>query len=157
MVNDELWFSGFSEWDDVWSLLQGDDWMALRDDRQRLEVHAGADGLVVYEWRDERMLARHRRGLHKLGFRPDAYGHVTLWEWDVGPTLATTYHSEHDEMLERYARLARPETVAALRRRLVGGELIVEHAQRVVHEVFRCEVRDLAVAVYREPEYWDEI
>jgi hypothetical protein len=126
------------------------------DDRRRLEVRNGADGLTVDEWRNARMRARHRRGLHRLGFRPTGHGHVTFWDWDVAPALAKTAHSEHDELLERYARLARPEAVAALRRRLVGGELIVKQAQRVMHEVFRSELRDLAGAVYREAEYWEE-
>ena len=156
MVNDERWFNGFTCWDDVRSLLQSDDWMALRDDRQGLEVQGRVDGLIVYEWPGERMRARHRRGLHKLRFRATGHGHVTFWEWDVAPTLATTVHSAHDTMLEHYARYAPPERVAAMRRRFVGNELSAQHAQRVMQEVFRSELRDIAVAVYREPDDWDD-
>src|SRR5688500_11362421 len=98
MVNHESWFHGFTCWEDVRSLLLIDDWMALRDDRQGLEVHGSCDGLIVYEWPDDRLRARHRRGLHKLGFRPTGPDHVTFWEWDVVPSLATTARSRHDEM-----------------------------------------------------------
>lgn len=152
----EEWYDGFASWEEVRTLLRSDEWTALRDERQRLEVRHGGDGLIVYEWCSERMRARHRRGLHKLGFRAAAYNPVTLWEWDVAPALAATEQSEHDEMLEHFSRWARPESVAAARRRLVGDDLTVEQVGRVIQEVFRSEARDLAVAVYREPNYWDD-
>lgn len=153
--NDE-WYGGFTSWEQVRSLMRSDDWSTLRDDRQRLEVQHSGEGLVVYDWRSVRLRARHRRGLHKLGFRATAHEHVTLWDWDVAPALTATVRSEHDELLERLAQWARPESVAAARRRFVGGDLIVDQARRVLEEVYRSEVRDLAVAVYREPEYSDE-
>ena len=151
--NDE-WHSSFSTWEDVRSLLRTDDWTTLRDDRQVLEVQHSASGLTVYEWTTARMRARHRRGLHRLGFRPRALPHVTFWDWDVAPSLSRTTYSRHDDRLRAYADWARPVHVAALSRRLVGADLIADQVQRVVDRVFRSELRDLAVAVRREPEPW---
>jgi hypothetical protein len=150
------WIDGFASWEEVWPLLM-DDWMVLRDDRQRLEVRHG-DGLLVYESPERRLRARQRRGLHRLGFRPGQLGRLTEWVWDLEAILASTdlaaFATPMERMFDDWPPDARPAKVAQLRRRFGRQELLREQVQRVVHDVFRSDPTDVAIAIYREPDPW---
>lgn len=158
MVFDEHdeWFDGFGAWEEVWPLLQDDDWMVVQDVRQRLTLHSSADGLCVYERPALRLRARHRRGLHRLGFRPTTYGRLTEWLWEVDAVLAATDLDAYETDIDKAGPFLLPTTRATLRHRLIRNQLVTQQAQRVVQEVFRSLPADIAVSVYREPDPWDE-
>ncbi len=115
-----------------------------------------ADGLLAFDERG-RWRARHRRGLHRLGFRPMALGGTDAWQWDVRPQLQATDLSRFASPFESIFGHGRSgPTALRLRTLLARDQLVREQAMWVVREVFQCEPGELAVLLVREEEQWGD-
>lgn len=124
---DDGWAEDLASWEELTDLLR-DDWDRVDCPSLGLSLER-ADGLLAFDVH-RRWQARHRRGLHRLGFRALALGGVAVWKWDVEPQLRTSSARDH---------------------------LVHEQALRVLREVFRCQPGALAVLLVREEdEWWDE-
>lgn len=152
------WMDDFESWEEVWACLQ-DDWVRVVDVRQLLELERDLDSLLVVEV-DQRLRARQRRELHRLGFRPQSSGHTTHWRWDVSAAVRAADPAEFPHPLEKlYGRLPpeqRPRTYNLLRAKLMEDGLVARQVRNVVQEVFRSGPTDVAVVAYRPSELWDE-
>lgn len=147
------WNQDLESWEEVADLLRAE-WDRVSCPSLGLSLER-ADGLAAFDlrglWR-----ARHRRGLHRLGFRKLAHPRVEVWLWDVEPQLratdlsafATTFKAVHGT--ERYAAGLR-----WLRTSLARDHLVREQALRVLREVFRCEPDQLGILLVEEDDGWD--
>jgi hypothetical protein len=152
--DDDGWAEDLESWEELADLLRSD-WDRIDSPPLGLSIER-ADGLIAFDLR-ERWHARHRRGLHRLGFRPLARGGVHVWKWDVEPQLHTTdlsrFASPFESIFEREPSAA---TVLRMRTSLARDHLVREQALRVLRDVFRCEPADLAVLLVREDDAWEE-
>ena len=142
-----------ASWADLEDLLRSD-WDRVEHQVVGLSLER-ADGLMAFDLRGQ-WHARHRRGLHRLGFR--ALSGSSIWAWDVEPPLRTTDLSLFASPLESIFR-AFPTAAARvlqLRTTLARDHLVREQALRVLREAFRCEPDDLGVLLVREEEEWAE-
>lgn len=152
-------------WDDDGRVEDLESWEEMADllcsDWDRVE-HASlglslerADGLLAFDLRG-RWRARHRRGLHRLGFRAFALGGVDVWKWDMEQQVRTTDLSRSASPVQPMLHSKPSEVGAAivlrLRTSLVRDRLVREQALRVLREVFCCEPGDLAVQLVREDD-----
>lgn len=155
---DHDWMDDFDSWEEVWACLQ-DDWVRVVDVRQRLELERDLDHLLVVEV-DQRLRARQRLELHRLGFRPVPAGRCTHWRWDVSEAVRTADPAEFPLPLEKlYSQLhpdERPRRYHLLREKLREDGLVSRQVRSVVQEVFRSAPADVAVVAYRPSELWDE-
>ena len=151
--DDDGWTDGLESWEELADLLRSD-WDRVVHADLGLSLER-ADGLLAFEL-DGRWHARHRRGLHRLGFRSSNHGSVQVWEWDVEPLLHSTDLGRFASPFESLFGITRSaSTVQRLRRSLARDHLVREQALRVLREVFRCEPRDLDVLLVREDDEWE--
>lgn len=159
MLDDHDWFDDLTSWDEVWPLL-ADDWVYIHDEQQRLRLENEFDHLVVREV-DRTLRARQRRALHRMGFRPITRAHVTVWRWDVEAAVRRVdledFRTSFERVFDAWPAEARPAKVEQVRLRRARTHLVTAQAQRVVRDVFRSQPQDLRVAIYREPDYQDEL
>lgn len=151
---DDRWAGDLESWEELAGLLRSD-WDRVEHPSLGLSLER-ADGLLAFDLRG-RWHARHRRGLHRLGFRPVALGSADVWQWDVEPRLHATdlgrFASPYESIFG-----ADPSGTRAVRLRtlLARNHVVSEQALRVLREVFRCEPGDLAVLLVQEDGDWDE-
>ena len=150
--DDVRWAEDVESWEEVAGFLRGD-WERVEDPSLGLALER-VDGLLAVDLRG-RWHARHRRGLHRLGFRPVVLGSADVWRWDVGPQLRIT---DLSRFASPFAAVfgADPSGARALRLRtlLARDHLVREQALCVLREVFRCEPGDLEVLVVDDD--WEE-
>ena len=151
---DDPWVDDLASWEDVAEVLRND-WDRVVHPTLGLSLER-ADGLLAFDERG-RWRARHRRGLHRLGFRPVALGGTDVWQWDVEPQLRATDLSRFASPFESIIGVD-PSGARALRLRtlLARDQLVREQAVRVLREVFRCEPSEISVLLVREEEQWDD-
>ncbi len=152
---DDGWAEDLESWEELADLLR-DDWDRVEHPPLGLSLER-ADGLLAFDLRG-RWHARHRRGLHRLGFRAVALGGVDAWKWDVEPQLRTTdlsrFASSFESIFGDERSAAGAARVGGLRTSLARDHLVREQALRVLREVFRCEPADLGVLLVREDDDW---
>ncbi len=104
--------------------------------------------------------ARHRRALHRLGFRPLRSARATVWQWHAQQQLEAVDLTAFATPLESMFRAAAPDRAAAYVQRpracRATEHLILEQTQRVLRDAFRCEPGDVAVLLAREEDEWEE-
>ena len=152
---DDGWAEDLESWEEVAHLLRSE-WDRVEHPPVALSLER-ADGLIAFDLRG-RWRARHRRGLHRLGFRSLRLGALDVWTWDVEPQLRTTDLSRFASPFES---IFRDEATAAvrvvrLRTSLARDHLVQVQALRVLREVFRCEPSDLTVLLTRQDDEWDD-
>jgi hypothetical protein len=151
---DDRWAEDLESWEELADLLRSVDWDRL-DCPSRGPSLERADGLLASDLRG-RWHARHRRGLHRLGFR--ALGGAGTWQWDVEPQLRTAdlsrFTSPFESILGAERSAAGAARIVRLRTSLARDHLMGEQALRVLREVFRCGPRDLGVLLVREDGWW---
>ena len=131
---DDPWVDDLASWEDVADVLR-DDWDRVVHPPLGLSLER-ADGLLAFDERG-RWRARHRRGLHRLGFRPVALGGTAVWQWDVRPQLHATDLSQFASPFESIFGPGRSgPTALRLRTLLARDQLVRERAMRVLREVF---------------------
>ncbi len=86
---------GFASWQDLADWLSGG-WFCLLTGTEPGSVFHGSDGLVVLE-QPGALRARHRRGLHRSGFRPCAGEAIVAWVWRSGDERRRPRHERCDE------------------------------------------------------------
>ena len=152
--DDDRWAEDLESWEELAELLRSD-WDRVEHPSLGLSLER-AEGLLAFDERG-RWRARHRRGLHRLGFRPVALGGTDVWQWDVEPQLQATDLSRFASPFESIFG-GDPSGTRALRLRtlLARDHLVREQAQRVLREVFRCEPGELSVRLVREQEQWGD-
>ena len=151
---DDPWVDDLASWEDVAEVLR-DDWDRVVHLPLGLSLER-ADGLLAFDERG-RWRARHRRGLHRVGFRPVALGGTDVWQWDVRPQLRATDLSRSASPFESIFGGGRSgPTALRLRTLLAQDQLVREQAMRVLREVFRCEPGELSVLLVREQEQWGD-
>lgn len=151
---DDNWAEGLESWEELAHLLRSE-WDRVEDSSLGLSLER-ADGLLAFDLR-ERWHARHRRGLHRLGFRAVALGGVEVWKWDVEPQLHTTDLSRFASSFEStFSDERSAARVVRLRTSLARDHLIREQALRVLRDVFRCQPGDLGVLLVREDDDWGD-
>lgn len=151
---DDGWVEELESWEELGNLLRSE-WDRIEHPGLGLSLER-ADGLLAFDLHG-RWRARHRRGLHRLGFRKLALPHLEVWLWDVRPQLsrtdlsgfATTFVAIHGT--ERYANALR-----WLRTSLARDHLVREQAVRVLRDVFRCEPDQLGVLLVQDDDEWAE-
>jgi len=150
---DDDWAEDLESWEELVELLRSD-WDRVEHPCLGLSLER-ADGLLALDLR-ARWHARHRRGLHRLGFR--ALIDRGSWLWDVEPALCTTDLSQFANPIESIfgASAAGAARVLRLRTSLARDHLVREQALRVLREVFRCEPGDLEVLLVREVDEWED-
>jgi hypothetical protein len=126
-------------WDELVVLLQ-DDWLSLRDGRDR-ELLRVRDGLGLVE-HPGRLRARERRGLHRCGFRRQHAEGVRMWVWAP----------PGDPLLDPR------DLPAALRRWQERDEVLRAQAVRTVRDVLGAQPHDVSVVLLPEQEddAWDD-
>jgi hypothetical protein len=151
------WVEDLESWEELADLLRGD-WDRVACPSLGLSLER-ADGLLAFDLR-RRWRARHRRGLHRLGFRALSFGGADIWQWDVEPQLRTAdlsrFASPFESILGAERSAAGAARVVRLRTSLAREHLIREQALRVLREVFPCEPGDLAVLLVREDDGWED-
>lgn len=151
---DDPWADDLASWEDVAEVLHSD-WDRVEHAALGLWLER-AEGLLAFDERG-RWRARHRRGLHRLGFRRSALGGTDVWQWDMEPQLLATDLSRFAISFESIFSGGRSAARARrLRTLLARDHLVREQALRVLREVFRCEPGGLAVLLVREEEQWDD-
>jgi hypothetical protein len=145
--DDDGWAEDLESWEELADLLRSD-WDRIDSPPLGLSIER-ADGLIAFDLR-ERWHARHRRGLHRLGFRPLARSGVQRVDVGRGAAAAHTdlsrFASPFESIFEREPSAA---TVLRMRTSLARDHLVREQALRVLRDVFRCEPADLAVLLVR--------
>ncbi|MCU1592214.1 MAG: hypothetical protein JWP11_3470 [Frankiales bacterium] len=107
----------------------------------------GAVSVVVRDlgtWR-----ARHRRGLHRLGFRPVVSRGIAVWQWRPTDELIAEELRTKPALPDDVATTAFLKTLNII---LVSDELLQDQALRVLRDVFRCPPSDLRLQVPQEHE-----
>lgn len=154
---DDGWAEDLTSWEELAELLRGD-WDRVAHPSLGLSLER-ADGLLAFDLHG-RWHARHRRGLHRLGFRALALGRVVVWKWDVEPQLRTTDLSRFANPFESIFGAERSAAGAArvvrLRTSLARDHLVREQALRVLRDVFRCQPSDLGVLLVQEDDAWGD-
>ena len=152
--DDDRWAEDLESWEELADLLRSD-WDRVEHPSLGLSLER-TDGLLAVDLRG-RWHARHRRGLHRLGFRLVALGSQHVWRWHVEPHLQTTDLSRFASQFESIFG-ADPSGARALRLRtlLARDHLVREQALRVLREVFRCLPGDLVVLLVQEDDDWEE-
>ncbi|CAN5289128.1 hypothetical protein BH24ACT10_BH24ACT10_10390 [soil metagenome] len=151
---DDGWAEDLESWEELADLLCSD-WDRVEHTPLGLSLER-ADGLLAFDLR-ERWHARHRRGLHRLGFRAVALGGVEVWKWDVEPQLHTTDLSRFASSFESIFADERSAAVVVRRRTsLARDHLVREQALRVLRDVFRCHPGDLGVLLVRGDDDWGD-
>jgi hypothetical protein len=137
---------GISTWDQLAPMTP---WTVVYDDEQHALLIRGAGAIAVQErpgaWR-----ARHRRALHRLGFRRRARLDCAMWEW-TPPQAAVR------EEVDRVFTV--PATTASLQQLFALDLLLDARCVVVLRDVFGLTPADLhlAVLVDDEDEDWDEV
>jgi len=151
--DDDGWAEDLESWEQLADLLS-DDWDRVEHAPLGLSLER-AEGLLAFDLRG-RWHARHRRGLHRLGFRIVAPGGVQVWTWEVEPQLHTT---DLSRVASSFASIFADErsagVVVRLRTSLARDHLVREQALRVLRDIFRCQPGDLRVLLVREDADWD--
>ena len=152
------WMDGFLSWEEVedclserWSRVDLLGWglCLVRDGQHLLAVEQPG------RWR-----ARHRRGLHRLGFRPLAARGRTVWWWDVQQQLRDldldSFADPAEAVVARATPGRRQRQVLLLRTLLATEQLMLDQAQRVLRDVFRAAPGEIAVLLVpvEEVAYW---
>ncbi len=157
---DDGWAEGFESWEELEELLHGE-WDRVEHAASGLSLER-ADGLLAFD-AHRRWHARHRRGLHRLGFRGLDLGRTTVWMWDVQPQLRATdlgrFAGPFEAVLASAASAASVAAAARIQRArtsLARDHLVREQTMRVLRNVFRCRPEDLAVLLVREDFGLDE-
>jgi hypothetical protein len=154
---DDGWAEDLQSWEELADLLRGD-WDRIAHPSLGLSLER-ADGLLAFDLRG-RWHARHRRGLHRLGFRALALGGVDVWKWDVEPQLRTTdlsrFASPFESIFGAERSAAGAARVVRLRTSLARDHLVREQALRVLRDVFRCQPGDLGVLLVQEDDAWGD-
>lgn len=121
---DDGWAEDLESWEELADLLRGD-WDRVAHPSLGLSLER-ADGLLAFDLRG-RWHARHRRGLHRLGFRALALGGVDVWKWDVEPQLHATdlsrFASPFESIFGAERSVAGAATVVRLRTSLARDYL----------------------------------
>ena len=148
---DDNWAEDVASWADLEDLLRSD-WDRVEHRAVGLSLER-ADGLMAFDLRGQ-WHARHRRGLHRLGFR--ALSGSSIWVWDVEPPLRTTDLSLFASPLESIygAFPTAAARVLQLRTTLARDHLVREQALRVLREAFRCQPDELGVLLVRQDDEW---
>ena len=152
---DDDWAQDLESWEELAELLRGD-WDRVHHPPLGLSLER-ANGLVAFDLH-QRWHARHRRGLHRLGFRTP--GPRGVWLWDVEPALHATdvnlFASPFESIVEVGPSAAGAARVLRLRTSLARDHLVREQALRVLREVFRCEPADLGVLLVQADDDWED-
>ena len=153
---DDAWAVELESWEELIEFLRGD-WDRVEHRPLGLSLER-ADGLLAFDLHG-RWHARHRRGLHRLGFR--ALSDSRIWRWDVEPSLRTTDLSLFASPFETIFEAKPPSAAGAarvlrMRTSLARDHLVREQALRVLRDVFRCEPGDLAVLLIQEDDGWED-
>ena len=152
---DDAWAGDLESWEELAELLRGD-WDRVHHPPLGLSLEH-ADELVASDLH-QRWHARHRRGLHRLGFRTGS--NRGIWTWDVEPALRTTdlslFASPFESLFEVEPSAAGAPRVLRMRTSLARDHLVREQALRVLREVFRCEPGDLEVLLVRDDDEWED-
>lgn len=121
--------------------------VAYTDDRSVL-LFRGSDLLAVAErprvWR-----ARHRRELHRLGFRPRARPHCVMWEWTVPDDALKCEASQL-----RNNDVAEPRVMHRLRTGFTRHRLLGERSVVVLRDVFRLTPTELRLCRPADEDDW---
>ncbi len=152
---DDDWVEDLESWEELAELLRGD-WDRMTHPALGLSLER-ADGLLAFDLRG-RWRARHRRGLHRLGFRAVPLGGMDVWKWDAESAVrdADLTQSGSPFVLDREPTAVGAAIVQRLRRALARDRLVREQALRVTREVFRCEPGELGVLLVREDDEWGD-
>ena len=153
---DDAWAVELESWEELIGLLRGD-WDRVEHPPLGLSLER-ADGLLAFDLHG-RWHARHRRGLHRLGFR--ALSDSRIWRWDVEPPLRSTdlslFASRFESIFEATPPSAAGEArVLRMRMSLARDHLVREQALRVLRDVFACEAGDVGVLLVREDDEWED-
>lgn len=152
------WADGFTSWAEVTELLR-EEWTRVEQVGWDLCLERVDAGLFLPEPAG-RWHARHRRALHRLGFRPLRSGRAAVWHWAVKQQLESIDLAAFATPMESAFAAARPERAAVyvqqLRTVLATEHLIREQTQRVLRDAFRCEPGEVAVLLAREEDEWEE-
>jgi hypothetical protein len=137
---------------DLDELIDFDDWTDVRlslapwavaHDGCRVALLRDADTLAVLE-RDGAWRARHRRELHRLGFRSRPHPHGRIWEWTV-PEQALQLERSHQRGFGDSSLSLHP-AVRRLRTALAQDRLLGERAVVVLRDVFRLTPADVRLS-----------
>ena len=151
---DDPWVDDLASWEDLGEVLRAD-WDRVVHPSLGLSLER-AEGLLAFDERG-RWRARHRRGLHRLGFRPVALGGTGVWQWDVEPQLRATDLSRPASPFVSIFGVDRSgPTALRLRTLLARDQLVRDQAVLVLREVFRCEPSELTVLLVCEQEQWGD-
>lgn len=154
---DDGWAEDLESWEELADLLRGE-WDRVSCPSLGLSLER-ADGLLAFDLRG-RWRARHRRGLHRLGFRALSLGGADVWQWDVGPDLRgadlSRFASPLDSIFGAELSVAHAARVVRLRTSLARDHLVLEQALRVLRDVFQCEPGDLGVLLVQEDDPWED-
>lgn len=130
---DDPWVDDLASWEDVGEVLRAD-WDRVVHPSLGLSLER-AEGLLAFDERG-RWRARHRRGLHRLGFRPVALGGTDVWQWDVEPQLQATDLSRSASPFGWILGVDRfGPTSLRLRTLLARDQLVRDQAVLVLREV----------------------
>ena len=138
------------------------DWTAVRtalepgahvlEPRAGLELFRESRTLYILE-QPGRWRARRRRGLHRLGFRPEAALRTVSWQWTVAEAdLSATAERLHDTLGRRHDPTG---VLQRLHRSMAADRLAVDQALRVLQEVFQVAATELTIVVPREDDFDD--
>jgi hypothetical protein len=148
---DEL--TDFDDWTDVRLSLAP--WTLAHDAHRSLVLMRSEQGVHMYEppnaWR-----ARHRRELHRLGFRsqPAPRG-GRMWQWTV-PAHVVKAEVNADFDVSSNSITVVP-VIARLRRIIVTDRLVLDRALVVLRDVFRLQPADVSIVVpLDESDGYDE-
>jgi hypothetical protein len=136
---------------DTWLQLQDSmaPWTGAEDLARSVLLIRGEDELYVLE-RTRAWRARHRRAMHRLGFRPRTVRDGAMWEW-------TPAEAELDAEVVRVFRKPEPSSTPSARQvraLLAQHQLLDERAVVVLRDVFGLRTEDfrLVALIYDEDD-----
>jgi hypothetical protein len=143
---DEL--TDFRDWTEIQVSLTP--WTAASDDARSFLLMRGTYSLAVWE-RPRAWRARHRRELHRRGFRPRNSRNGVMWEWTV-PEEHLRAEMSQQPWFSDAASPALP-VMQRLGRSIAHSRLLGERAVVVMRDVFRLAPADVLVLVPVEDEW----
>ncbi|MDT7570029.1 MAG: hypothetical protein QOE05_203 [Actinomycetota bacterium] len=140
----------FPDWDSL--LLSCVPWADVREQTGQLRLHRHELSICVVE-PPQRWRARHRRGLHRLGFRRFSLRGRCVWRW----TLSL---DELDAAARSHSLMNLPEPRTRLHERLARSfsreQLMREQLRRVFSDVLGFEPEQLCVELPEDEDDWDD-
>jgi hypothetical protein len=116
------------------------------------ELHLVRDELrICVAEPPERWRARHRRGLHRLGFRRISRAGISVWGWTLPLSELTAAAAAHPIMHTTGPRTRAHERLA---RAFSREQLMREQLRRVLADVFGYEPARLCVELPEDADDW---